>query len=514
MIHKIKTAIFSASCILALGLASCSKGTFDINSPNPNTPSTVDPKFILAAALTNTATVAAGNPGGGSRSGNDLLECIMGYWAVSGDYSPNANLLTMSLTTDFGSSFWDNSYPIIQNLKNIESYYGTAAVGNNYVGIAKITKSLLFARLVDCYGNIPYSQAAASGTNSFPVYDDAQTVYKSCVNQIDSGIALINGATSVADNPGSFDAMYGGTMSKWVIFGNTLKLRLLMKFTAVSGGTAYIQSKLTGLTTASFIGANADATINPGYSTATNGNLNPMWYDIGFTSTGGAGVNTAYFRANSYAVNFYKNTNDPRLPLFYTPIGGTVTGRAFGSTSGTEHNATISAIGGNASGASQTSGFLKSPSQGSVILASAESYFLQAEAVQRGLLTGSTAASLYQSGVAESFRLLGVASYASAAATYTAQTGDNVNFTSSSNPIKTIIVQKWAAMNSYNPLSSWSDWRRTGYPSDLPIPIYPGTTITHMPYRLIYPTTEYSYNSSNVNAQGMIDQNGKIFWMP
>ncbi len=515
MIHRIKSFIYISATVLALASAAgCKKGTFDINSPNPNTPSTVDPKFILAAALTNAAVIVAGNPGGGATSGNDIIDCIMGYWSVSGDYSPNFNTSSMTLTPDYGASVWNNTYPIIQNLKNIETYYGTAATGNNYVAISKIMKSFLFARLVDCYNNIPYTQAAGGGSNAFPAYDDAQTVYKSCINQLDSAITLI-GAGANSDNPGSADVMYGGTMANWKIFANTAKLKMLLKFTQIAGGLAYIPTKLTGLTTASFIGANADATVNPGYSTNTNALLNPMWLDIGFTTTGGTGTNTSYFRACTYAVNFYKSTNDPRDSLFYTLISpGVVTGRAFGSNSGTEHNTTISAIGGNPVGKTQTAGYLKSPTQGSIMLSSSESFFLQAEAVQRGLLTGATAASLYQSGVSESFRLLGVANYAAAATAYTAQAGDNTNFATSSNPIKTIIMQKWAADNTYDPLESWDDWRRLTIPSNLPIPIYPGTTITHMPYRFLYPTTESSFNSDNFKAQGTITQDSKVFFMP
>ena len=107
-------------------------------------------------------------------------------------------------------------------------------------------------------------------------------------------------------------------------------------------------------------------------------------------------------------------------------------------------------------------------------------------------------------------------SYQSAAATYTSQaTNANTNFAASNDKIKTIITQKWAALNAYDPLESFSDWRRLKIPSDLPVSIYPGNTATHIPYRLIYPTSEYNYNSSNVNGEGTIDPlSSKIFWMP
>ena len=70
-------------------------------------------------------------------------------------------------------------------------------------------------------------------------------------------------------------------------------------------------------------------------------------------------------------------------------------------------------------------------------------------------------------------------------------------------------------MNTIDPLESWADWRRLKIPADLPISIYPGTIASNVPYRLIYPQSEYDYNNANVNAQGMIKPlTDKIFWMP
>jgi hypothetical protein len=125
--------LVTASTIVLLSVG-CKKGTFDINSPNPNVPSTVEPAFVLPAALTTTAVIVAGNPGGGSQSGNDLFNIYMGYWAVSGDYIPSAALLQYTLTTDFGSNIWDMAYP---NLKNYNVIENTEGAGNNYRAIAK-----------------------------------------------------------------------------------------------------------------------------------------------------------------------------------------------------------------------------------------------------------------------------------------------------------------------------------------------------------------------------------------
>jgi len=139
---------------------------------------------------------------------------------------------------------------------------------------------------------------------------------------------------------------------------------------------------------------------------------------------------------------------------------------------------------------------------------------LQAEAAERGFIAGNAAA-LFKEAVTESFRILGVPDYENAAQLFYSQPSDKVNIDVSANKIRTIILQKWAALNAYDPFESYSDWRRLGIPADLPVSEYPGTTAPHIPYRLLYPTSEYHYNAANVNDQGTVNQfTSKIFWMP
>lgn len=99
---------------------------------------------------------------------------------------------------------------------------------------------------------------------------------------------------------------------------------------------------------------------------------------------------------------------------------------------------------------------------------------------------------------------------------YIAQAGnENVNYESSTNKLKTLITQKWAACNSFDPLESYSDWRRLKIPADLPVSDFPGSQATHIPYRLVYPDSESSYNAGVLTKEGTIDvQNSKIFWQP
>ncbi|HXD77660.1 MAG TPA: SusD/RagB family nutrient-binding outer membrane lipoprotein [Puia sp.] len=508
MYQRIKLYLAApALCILVLA-AGCKKGTFDINSPNPNRPSQVSSQFLLSAALGASAN-SSFNAGF-----TDFADLFMGYWAFSGDYGGYGTTATYNLNNGYGAANWDYVYNtclvnyqyIIKNSQDPKEA--------NYLGIAEIMEAFHYQRLVDIYNNVPYSQALQGGTLNYPKYDDAATVYTSIVHKIDSGIAAIKAAPGDADNPGNYDIMFGGDMTNWILFGNTVKLKILLNLTAWSGGGTLISSELSGMTADDFLPAGTDAAVNPGYSNSSQSQQTPIWQNVGFTTGNGHYQDHDLYRACSYAVNFYQNHNDPRADRFYAlNNNGIVKGRAFGSQDGSEHNTVISAVG---------PGILQSYSMSAYILPAFESLFLQAEALQRGYIgAGSTitdAQTAYKTAVEESFRIMfqGTSTdYMAAADTYIGQNDAKTNWAVAPDPITLIITQEWAALNVFDPITSWNNWKRLGIPNDLPTSIYPGTVAAHPPIRLIYPTDEYTTNSANANAEGTIDViNSKIFWMP
>lgn len=493
-----------------ISLASCKKGTFDINSPNPNalSPSSVGPKYYLSSSLAGTANLMYGGSLG-STAGGDILNTWMGYWGYSGGFTPSPVLVQYQLTSTVGTANWDNAYLNIKNYNIIENLSTADPNLANYKGIAQIMQAFVFQRIVDLYNNAPYTEALSSSITT-PVYDKGSDIYDSLLLKVNSSIAAINAAAANtnSENPGDYDVLFKGDMNMWLKFANTLKLKLVMRLTETADGPAIAKTELAGLTSANFLGAGEDAGVNPGYSTAANNQENPYYLNVASTVTGAAGTNNTYWRANSYAVDFYKNNNDPRDSFFYAyNKAGNIMGRKIGSTASGEGNDNISGVNGP--------GNAKSPSQDAVILGAFESFFLQAEAAQRGFITGDANA-LYKSAVEESFRLLGVPDALASADTYVAQAGnENVNYAASTNKLNTLITQKWAACNSFDPLESYSDWRRLKIPADLPVSDFPGNQATHIPYRLVYPDSESSYNSGVVNKEGTVDiQNSKIFWQP
>jgi len=507
MLQRIRTYFLLLSCLVLIAAAGCKKGTFDINSPNPNQPSSVSPQFILSAALSVTANTSF------NAGYQDFANRYMGYWAFSGDFGGYGTEATYNITSAYAANNWDVVYS--SALVNYR-YIATSSKDPkqaNFLAIGKIMQSFHFQRLVDSYNNVPYTDALNGGVQNYPKYDDAKTVYISILKQLDSAVLLIKNASVIADNPGKYDIMFGGTMAKWTKFANTLKLKIILNLSQTADGATLATAELAGLKNSDFLGAGEDAAINPGYSNAATVNQSPIWQNVGYTTAGAPTGNNAFNRANAYAVNWYQSTNDLRIKRFYdTTSKGVYKGRVYGSTDGTEHNDVISGVG---------KGILQSATQSAFILPAFESLLFQAEATQRGWLPAGTLAAdtLYKAGVKESFRLLYANvdkfDYGFAAYTYYNQPDARVNFAQATDKIGLIVRQEWASLNMYDAITSWNNWKRLGIPNDLPVSVYPGTVAAHIPYRLLYTTNEYSYNATNATAQGtIVATTSKIFWMP
>lgn len=494
--------------VLAVLLAvasSCSKDYFDINN-NPNQVTDASPQLVLPDALANTGSYVTTN--------FPFLNLWMGYWNFSGGYGINSSEKNYNFTNLYSdvrspgsartTNIWNDAYTNLKNYNFIDTRSGQ--LGQPYLqGAAKIMKAFTFQYLVDTYGNIPYTDALQGTTVIQPKYDPAQTIYEDLVKQIDAGLALLASSQGTL-NPGANDIVFAGDASKWLKFGNTLKLRLLLRQSEKADRAAYIQTQLATIKASNygFLGAGENAGVNPGY--VNSANLQSPFYGVfGYGVNGKPIEANNYYKGNGYGIAFYQSNKDPRLGAYYAPVPGstnTYNGTLFG-TLDTQPNSAVSGIG---------AGLLKSVSQPSVLIASHESLFMQAEAAQRGWITGDPKA-LYQAAISESF--VNVGRTAAEATTYYSQTGlRNVNWEASPNKIEAIITQKWASENGVDPFEAWSDYRRLGLPATIPISLDPTVTTAQIPVRLFYPASEQSTNATNVATQGNVSQfASKIFWM-
>jgi len=496
--NKIKILALVATTLFA---TSC-KDFLDINE-NPNQALDSTPQNVLAAAL----TVTAANTSGGVWSGtafqddfNSYGSWVAGYWSKSGEVNGYAPERTYTYTTSFYSTLWNNVYDNLVDFNYVQAK-GTELGLPNHAAIAMIMKAYNFQALTDQYGSIPYTDALKGANLITPTYTKAEDIYKDLIVQLDAAIKMINDAPETATLPTAEDIVFKGDMHKWLQFANTLKLRILLRQSEVGSLSGYLTTEFGKLSTDFIV---ADVLDNPGY-TQSEAKQNPFWERYNKIAAGTASRESGYVKPTAYAISKYNN--DARIAKLYTTPsgGGTYTGTILGEENPLALNK-LSNFG---------TGLFKSFDQGTPLMLAAESYFLQAEAKSRGFLPGGDAVAKtdYEKGITASFTFLGLT--AANAQTYLTDNAANnlVGWAASTNKKETIIYQKWLALNSVNGNEAWSEYRRTGYPSDLKNSASLQSTSTRadkLPVRLLYPLSEIATNSANVPAANQFAD--RIFW--
>jgi len=489
-----KKIFFIFALIFIIAGSSCKKDFLTSQAINPNAPSVAAPNLVLSGALKGAADVVNGT------SSNYYLEYALwgGYLSYSTGYQTSVPYELYGFTT---SSF-NEWTPVYLNLSNFNALI-QANAGPNYTAIAKIMMAYDFEELVDNYNDIPYSQALQGANSLNPVYDKGSAVYDDLLVQLDAAIKLIQGGTSAAA-PSTADIMYGGNMTNWIKFANTLKLRIALRQSNIASKQAALATNIQATQSLGYIDATCSGEVNPGYTNldANGGEQSPLWLEFGFSQSGTGEGGRNITQANLYAVNSFLKYNDTlRLKQVYAPNSiGKIVATAFGDRN--PPSSTPSKLG---------PGVLKSATMNAKVLGAAESLFLQAEAAASGLITGN-AATLYNAGITADFVDKGLT--AAQAAAYYAQ--PSVAFPTGAGfaaQQKAIIQQKWFALDVYGAFEAFNELRRTGYPNDIPLSITAGANPPNQITRTFYPFVEYSTNATNVNAEGTINKfTSKIFW--
>lgn len=504
--------------LLVIFFSACSQ-FLDVND-NPNLPVNVPLEQRLPNALLKSLTIQTGNSSGsGSPWSLNQLGCVwVGYWSKSVD-GPSFNSLfrleetyaveAMAFDRD-GRPFWEDLYSALNNYKDLEN----KALENNepiYVGIAQIMQGYHFFQLVDLYNNVPFDEALQGTKYPNPRYEEGKVVYEKSIRLISKGMEHISRAASNAKKPGNDDIVFKGNLNLWLKFGNTLKLRALLKQSEVSDAGSMIADEIRQieLEGSGYLGVGESALVNPGFTNSA-GMQNPLW-EIFYKNPQGAftaGFNT--LRPTEYVINQYQQLNDPRLKLLYKPVNGLYKGVPLGQSTGTDFQMEqTSALLGPSENNQQPAAIFKSFSQPGVLLGAFESLFLQAEAAERGWISASPAI-LYESAITESMKYMEVPADEQQA--YLNQ--EAVQYAMAGNKLERIILQKWLSLNSIGGFEAWNDYRRLGYPSDLPQSLQsPDPDPSYRPLRLTYRQSEKSTNPTQVANQGSINPFiDRVFW--
>lgn len=507
LIHKV-----AAIALIAGSLASCKKSWLDVNT-NPNALPSSTPDYVFTNGLTRMTS------GSGNLNSNELGSYWSGQWTQSSSYILSGTIFQY-LYTNADFNYWDGWYDVLKDFDYAEQQ-ADAANQKYFKGPAKVMKAYIFQQIVDCYGNAPYSEALKGSEVLTPKFDDQKAIYEGLIKDLDDAIALIK-ANEFSGAGGGADVALRGNNTRWVQFANTLKLRILIRQSRITGRDAYIIAEINKAAAEAdgFLSAGGDVGINPGW-VASAGKTNPMYDRWAYTPSGATQGLARFPRPTKFLFDNLIATNDTfRMKRLAYANGGenpnnagfsllpeivaNYKGVPFGVSSGYTAPST-SYVG----PAVFVKGLYGKPYY---IFTAAEAQFLLAEAKQRygaQVNLPKTAEEYYKAGVIESFRLTGTD--LANATTLLTSGKDLADWTASPDKLKAIWMQKWIALTHFGGLEAWSEYRRTGFPVTPQSLSTPGSE--KRPVRLFYPGTELGSNGENVLAQGPIDVFGtRLFW--
>jgi hypothetical protein len=360
--------------------------------------------------------------------------------------------------------------------------------------ISRIMKAMVFERLTDIYGDVPYSQAGLGYYERIysPKYDKQQDIYKDLLKEVEQATDSLN---EEADKPTGdmFYSQKDDQIATWKRFGYTLLLRMAMRLTKVDPQTAqaYV-TKVMGKTMES----NEDNAYvyhseEGGWITEDRIAVYMLVPSI-----------RQYGKLSNTFVDFLKDNDDPRLPvLAQLPDGTTDAASQEGLPNGYDETGATTGIAnypgylGSQDFYSEPNDLLVNYSAPSFILTYAESELLLADAAARWGL--GDAVTHYRNGVIAAITELeaygGDISEADASAYYDAHPYNPAN------GLEMINTQFWAA-TFFNDYEAWSNWRRTGFPVLTPVNYHGNASDGTIPRRMAYPTSEKQSNGANYNA--------------
>lgn len=493
--------------VITLAFSSCEDYVADVNTEQSNRANfdLLAPNQMLAGALVGyTAHQNITLAGYGNR---------MAYVsALNSGFTATDPAYTYAYSSSSYSNIFESGFLIADNFQDILDKQAMYPLFSYHYGVARIFKVINMDYITALYGDVPYTQAFKDNI-TFPKYDDDKTIIPKLLLELDA--ARDNFVNPIAGHKdlGVEDVVFAGDVAKWYAFANTIELRLLMRLSKTT------DPSLVALRTARFATlvqdfVADDVIVNPGYTmSGAFGQRNPVFRTHGliesndaFTSTNLAYATGIYFMqllSGTLAANTtIDNTGlvDPRRPgIVSSTVGATqgifpltptsryssfYTGRRTGLGTALDAN----------TNASQRDAYL---------MLGAESYFLQAEAIQRGYMSGSAQA-MFNNGINASFAFYTkswgtyIAPALSAnASTYITVTNsrNGLGWAGSADKINAIMTQKYLALAQWNGIEQYIDHLRTGFPV-LPFPV--GAEKPNRPNRLIYPPSEYSSNSQNV----------------
>lgn len=428
-----KLAIIS-TFVLGMAAASCDS-YLDINQ-DPNSPAenNMTTDIMLPAVEMN----LAGTYG-------DFMRITGGYYAQHyGQLFGTSNYVDfsqfkMSATRSSGS-YTQLNQRTLKNLQTIRSLAEKNEEWGTYLA-ATTLRAFTYQILVDCYGEVPFTEAFTDGITS-PKYDDGKDIYAAIIAEVQEAQAKVTGSEKVATN----FLFPGQKADAWLQFSNAVLLKLMMReVDAVSS----IQPQLDAL-----VAGGNFPTADVAYANCwknESGQMSPFFAEEFSSAWGSTQQNVV---ANVAIINTMQQKNDngdviyedPRLPAFFEKNGsGNYTGTISGSNFSTS----------NAYKATYWCRPVASYDMPVYLITVAETeFFLSEYYARKGDATNAQAH--YEAAIEASCATAGVDGADKVIAQFPY---DQANFK------QAIGVSKWVALAGTNNFEAWCEVRRLDYPA-------------------------------------------------
>ncbi|MGJ5643501.1 SusD/RagB family nutrient-binding outer membrane lipoprotein [Formosa sp. S-31] len=471
--------------VLLLGIASifssCETVDFGDTNDNPNGPTAAVTSQLLTQAEKTISSI-----------GTDMSGILFTQQLTEGQYPGQSRYatLTYSYNSYYTSAVTDLN-EIIKLNEDPSTMDAAAAYGNNdnQIATAKIIRAFILQFMTDSWGALPWEEAFQGIDNPSPKFNTQEELYNIIFDEIEDALALINPSATGPQG----DVLFGGDMSRWTIFANSLKMTAALRISDVSPTLA--KSKFEeAVSSGNYIKTNSD---NIEFPYGADDASDSPWQDR-FESR------VDYILSETMMESLRSNL-DPRLFKYAEPAADSIISNPKfpGGIDAAYVGAPHGKVNGNTPDYSYpTATIIYDPVYATPIYTAAQMKLSMAEAALKGWSVGATTGELFAEGIEASMEYWGVDS-ADISSYLSAHT---------STTIEDIAYEKWIALY-LNGQEAWSEWRRLDYPVLIPSE-YAGDP--RIPVRLAYDSSVEDNNKANYDAiiatQGIDDLHTKLWW--
>lgn len=301
---KFSIKIFAVSLSLLLVFGACHDlDELNINPNNPD-PGVTDLNLLMPTIIINLGQKIV-DLGIGDIAGVMQHTQKTGWSSGHNDYDWN----------NPGQS-WGGYYDI---LRNADEFYKKAVQDELefHQGVGLILKAYTFGLITDLWGDAPFSEAlkAEEGPDFYkPVFDEQQNIYHGILAYLEEANTLLSKSSDEYTNINpTQDVLYGGDVTKWRKFANSLALRYYMRLQAKESNFAQEGiKKITGNPAMYPVITTAADEANVAYSGSSPGTSWPINMVYNVDPLG------EYMRRKPCAtlVETLQNLQDPRLGVW------------------------------------------------------------------------------------------------------------------------------------------------------------------------------------------------------